>query len=72
MLEHPSLIPYSYSLLLHCWDGQAVKRPSFSELVVTIATMMEAVGGYLSLSVTDKIELASDTHLIYCNVDTAV
>ena len=63
---------YSYSLLLHCWDEQPEKRPSFSELVVTIATMMEAVGGYLSLNVTDKINLASDTHLLYYNVDTAV
>ena len=72
MLELPSLIPCSYSLLLHCWDGQPEKRPTFRQLVVTIATMMEAVGGYLSLSVTDKIKLTSDTHLLYDNVDTAV
>ena len=56
----------------HCWDGQPEKRPSFSELVIIIATMMEAVGGYLPLNVTDKIKLASDTHLLYYNVDTAV
>ena len=63
---------YSYSLLLHCWDEQPEKRPSFSKLVVTIATMMEAVGGYLSLNVADKTNLASDTHLLYYNLETAV
>ena len=63
---------YSYSLLLHCWDEQPEKRPSFSELVVTIATMMEAVCGYLSLNVTDKTNVVSDTHLLYDNMDTAV
>ena len=62
----------SYSLLLHCWDEQPEKRPSFSELVVTIATMMEAVGGYLSLNVTDNINLAPDTHLLYYNLETPV
>ena len=49
-----------------------MERPSFSELVVTIATMMEAVCGYLSLNVTDKTNLVSDTHLLYYNMDTAV
>ena len=68
----PSLIPYSYFLLLHCWEEQPEKRPSFSELVVTIATLLEAVGGYLSLNVTDKISLAPDTHLLYYNLDTAI
>ena len=64
-------IPYSYSLFLHCWEEQPEKRPCFSELVVTIATLLEAVGGYLSLNVTDKIKLSSDTHLLYYNLDTA-
>ena len=63
---------YSYSLLLRCWDEQPKKRPSFSELVVTIATMMEAVGGYLSLNVTDRMNVASEPHLLYYNVETAV
>ena len=63
---------YSYSLLLHCWDEQPEKRPRFSQLVVTIATMMEAVGGYLPLNDTDKINLAADTHLLYYNLETAV
>ena len=63
---------YSYSLLLHCWDEQPEKRPSFSELVVTIATMMEAVGGYLSLNVTDRMKVASEPHLLYYNMETAL
>ena len=71
-LNFPLLIPYSYSLLLHCWDGQPEKRPSFRELVVTIATMMEAIGVYLSLNVTDRISLAPDTNLLYYNLDTAI
>ena len=62
---------YSYSLLLHCWDEQPEKSPSFSELVLSITTIMEVVGGYLSLNVADKINLAPDTHLLYYNLDTA-
>ena len=40
--------------------------------MVTVATMMEAIGGYLSLNVTDRINLAPDTNFLYYNLETAV
>ena len=62
-----NFIPYSYSLLLQCWDEQPKERPHFSQLVVTLATMMEAVAGYLSFSASEKENFAADTSLLSCN-----
>ena len=62
-----SHISCSYSLLLQCWEEQPEERPHFSELVVTIATMLEAAGGYLVLNDTNNENLAADTHLLYYN-----
>ena len=62
-----NFIPYSYSLLLQCWDEQPKERPHFSELVVTLATMMEAVAGYLSFSASEKENFAADTSPLSCN-----
>ena len=62
-----NFIPYSYSVLLQCWDEQPKERPHFSELVVTLATMMEAVAGYLSFSASEKENFAADTSLLSCN-----
>ena len=62
-----SHISCSYSLLLQCWEEQPEERPRFSELVITIATMLEAVGGYLVLNDTNRKNFASDTHFMYYN-----
>ena len=61
------ITPYSYSLLLQCWDGQPEERPDFSQLVVTISTIMEAVAGYLIFSASDKENFALDTSLLFSN-----
>ena len=58
---------YSYSLLLQCWDGQPEERPDFSQLVVTLSTLMEAVAGYVTFSGSYKEKFAPDTNLLYCN-----
>ena len=58
---------YSYSLLLQCWDGQPEERPDFSQLVVTISAIMEAVADYVTFSASDKEKFAPDTSLLYCN-----
>ena len=62
-----SHISCSYSLLLQCWEEQPEERPRFSELVVTTATLLEAVGGYLVLNDTNRKNFASDTHFMYYN-----
>ena len=62
-----SHISCSYSLLLQCWEKQPEERPRFNELVITIATMLEAVGGYLVLNDTNRKNFASDTHFMYYN-----
>ena len=59
--------PYSYSLLLQCWDGQPEERPDFSQLVVTLSIIMEAVAGYLIFSASDKENFALDNSLLYSN-----
>ena len=66
-----NFIPYSYSLLLQCWDEKPKERPDFRQLVVTLATMMEAVAGYLStlqcISASEKENFVADTSLLSCN-----
>ena len=51
------LVPSRYSIMLHYWCENADKRPSFSELVVNIATSLNDIAGYVDfsgLSVADK------------------
>lgn len=51
------LVPFRYSIMLHCWCENADKRPSFSELVVNIATSLNDIAGYVDFSgssVADK------------------
>ena len=35
-----------------CWKELPDKRPTFSELVTTISTSLEAIAGYLDLTVS--------------------
>ena len=69
-IEISSYIPNSYSLLLQCWDVHPEERPDFSQLVITIASMLEAVSGYLSLNIIEKKHFAPDTHFLYYNFGT--
>ena len=69
-IEISSYIPNSYSLLLQCWDAQPEERPDFSQLVITIASILEAVSGYLSLNIIEKKHFAPDTHFLYYNFGT--
>ena len=62
----------SYYLLLQCWDGQPEKRPNFSQLLVTISTMLEVIGGYLVLSATDDENSLLDRHSFKYNLSTLV
>ena len=61
----------SYFLLLQCWDEQPEQRPNFSQLLVTISTMLEVIGGYLVLSATDEGNFL-DTHPFKYNSVTLV
>lgn len=67
-----SSFTYSYFLLLQCWDGQPEKRPNFSQLLVTISTMLEVIGGYLVLSATDEGNSLLDKHPFKYNSETLV
>lgn len=62
----------SYYLLLQCWDRQPEKRPNFSQLLVTISTMLEVIGGYLVLSTTDDGNSLLDRHSFKYNLSTLV
>ena len=38
--------------MLKCWEEDAEKRPSFSQLVTVISTILEEMAGYLDLGST--------------------
>ena len=42
----------SYEEMLKCWEEDAEKRPSFSQLVTVISTILEEMAGYLDLGST--------------------
>ena len=44
----------SYSVMLNCWDTDPAQRPTFSELVATLSTLLEASAGYLTLEMTEE------------------
>ena len=47
-----SSIHYRYDLMKQCWKELPDKRLTFSELVTTISTSLEAIAGYLDLAVS--------------------
>ena len=36
--------------MLQCWEPEAVQRPSFSDLVESISTLLESFAGYMDIS----------------------
>ena len=47
-----SSIHYRYDIMKQCWMELPDKRPNFSKLVTTISTSLEAIAGYLDLTVS--------------------
>jgi len=46
----------SYSIVRRCWCEDIDKRPPFSELVMDIATTLEAIAGYMDLSCVSIVD----------------
>ena len=42
-------------LMLDCWLGDSDKRPTFSELVLSIDNYLSSVAGYMDLSRLDRL-----------------
>jgi len=49
-----SFIIHSYEVILSCWKECTAERPSFSDLVVTISSLLEGIAGYLDFSVSPR------------------
>ena len=42
----------SYSVMKSCWESEPENRPQFSELVLTISSILESTAGYLELAMS--------------------
>ena len=54
----------SYDMMRDCWNKFPEDRPTFSELVVSIATCLEEMAGYLDFttaSLSSELTLCTDT-----------
>ena len=40
---------YRYYVMTECWQEEPEKRPTFSEVVTVISTILEGMAGYLDL-----------------------
>ena len=51
-------------MIMECWKDEPEERPDFSKLVVTISLTLEAVAGYMDLSLVTK-----DDYLVAAKVE---
>ena len=49
-----SFIIHSYEVILSCWKERTTERPSFSDLVVIISSLLEGIAGYLDFSLSPR------------------
>jgi len=72
-----SFITHSYEVILSCWKERTTERPSFSDLVVTISSLLEGIAGYLDFSVSPRglneaLSTSSYDHLAKVDEDHSV
>jgi hypothetical protein len=48
-----------------CWKEQPEKRPSFADLVLTLASLLEEIAAYMDFSVLANNEQAVSYDLLY-------
>ena len=69
-----SFITHSYEVILSCWKERTTERPSFSDLVLTISSLLEGIAGYLDFSVSPRglneaLSISSYDHLAKVDKD---
>ena len=51
----------SYTIMLECWKENPDERPTFSQLVVTISSQLEGLGGYLDMGMFGDLQSSDET-----------
>jgi hypothetical protein len=50
--------------MLHCWEPEAVLRPSFSDLVESISTLLEKFADYMDISAFERNANINDNDIV--------
>ncbi|XP_041429375.1 receptor-interacting serine/threonine-protein kinase 2 isoform X2 [Xenopus laevis] len=54
------MVPQASNLMKKCWDGQAEKRPSFSDCIQVTQSMLKEYAGQIDLAVEDALSRLKD------------